>query len=124
MDGTEVSVFEQTNQIRLRRLLQRQHRVALETQVSLEILSNLTDQPLEWELPDQKFGTLLVLADFSASYIQYTPQLTPTKLESIVTMLARKPIKRSITYRRATVPGRYLWGFFTPPVVGADLRAA
>ncbi|KAK9670692.1 hypothetical protein RND81_13G218600 [Saponaria officinalis] len=26
--------------------------------------------------------------------------------------------------RSATVPGRYLWGFFTPPVVGADLRAA
>ena len=26
--------------------------------------------------------------------------------------------------RRATVPGRYLWGFFTPPVAGADLRAA
>merc|ERR1712224_276726 len=25
---------------------------------------------------------------------------------------------------RATVPGRYLWGFFTPPVAGADLRAA
>lgn len=29
-----------------------------------------------------------------------------------------------MTNRRATVPGRYLWGFFTPPVVGADLRAA
>ena len=26
--------------------------------------------------------------------------------------------------RRATVPGLYLWGFFTPPVAGADLRAA
>ena len=26
--------------------------------------------------------------------------------------------------RRATVPGRYLWGFLTPPVAGADLRAA
>ncbi|GAX81746.1 hypothetical protein CEUSTIGMA_g9174.t1 [Chlamydomonas eustigma] len=26
--------------------------------------------------------------------------------------------------RRATVPGRYLWGFFTPPVAGALLRAA
>jgi hypothetical protein len=26
--------------------------------------------------------------------------------------------------RRATVPGRYLWGFFTPPVAGAFLRAA
>ena len=22
------------------------------------------------------------------------------------------------------MPGRYLWGFFTPPVAGADLRAA
>ena len=26
--------------------------------------------------------------------------------------------------RRATVPGLYLWGFLTPPVVGADFRAA
>lgn len=25
---------------------------------------------------------------------------------------------------RAMVPGRYRWGFFTPPVAGADLRAA
>ena len=25
---------------------------------------------------------------------------------------------------RATVPGLYLWGFFTPPVAGALLRAA
>ena len=26
--------------------------------------------------------------------------------------------------QRATVPGLYLWGFLTPPVAGADLRAA
>ncbi|PKI77409.1 hypothetical protein CRG98_002182 [Punica granatum] len=26
--------------------------------------------------------------------------------------------------RSATVPGLYLWGFFTPPVVGADFLAA
>ena len=26
--------------------------------------------------------------------------------------------------RRATVPGRYRWAFFTPPVAGADFRAA
>ena len=26
--------------------------------------------------------------------------------------------------RRATVPGLYRWGFLTPPVAGADLRAA
>jgi hypothetical protein len=39
-------------------------------------------------------------------------------------------IRRSVDFwylrisRRATVPGRYLWGFLTPPVAGADLRAA
>jgi hypothetical protein len=39
-------------------------------------------------------------------------------------------IKRSVDFwyrrisRKATVPGRYLWGFLTPPVAGADLRAA
>ena len=26
--------------------------------------------------------------------------------------------------RRATVPARYLWGFLTPPVAGADFLAA
>ena len=26
--------------------------------------------------------------------------------------------------QRATVPGLYLWGFFTPPVTGALLRGA
>jgi hypothetical protein len=67
MDGTEVSVFEQTDQVRLRCFLQRQHRMALEPQVSLKILSNLTDQPLEWQLPYQKLRTLLVLANFSIS---------------------------------------------------------
>ena len=29
-----------------------------------------------------------------------------------------------LTSLRATVPGLYLWGFFTPPVAGKDLRAA
>ena len=29
-----------------------------------------------------------------------------------------------MSYRRATVPGRYLCGFFTPPDAGADFLAA
>lgn len=40
----------------------------------------------------------------------------------------QKPYRRGKigvrVYRRATVPGRYRWGFFTPPVVGADFLAA
>lgn len=35
-----------------------------------------------------------------------------------------KKNRKYVSYRRATVPGRYRWGFFTPPVVGADFRAA
>jgi hypothetical protein len=44
--------------------------MALETQVSLEVLRNLTNQPLEWELPDQQLSALLVLADFTATFSQ------------------------------------------------------
>merc|ERR1719203_1723332 len=63
--------------------------MTLETQISLEILCDFSDQPLERQLPDQKLSALLVRIS-----------------------------------RRETVSGRYLCGFFTPPVVGADLRAA
>jgi len=34
------------------------------------------------------------------------------------------PSRYLLISRRATVPGLYLWGFLTPPVAGADLRAA
>ena len=40
----------------------------LETQVSLEILSDLTDQTLEGQLADQKFGGLLVTTDLTKSH--------------------------------------------------------
>lgn len=31
----------------------------------LKILGNFTNQPLEWQLPDQELSTLLVFADFT-----------------------------------------------------------
>lgn len=31
----------------------------------LEVLRDFTNEPLEWELPDQKFGRLLVPSDFT-----------------------------------------------------------
>jgi hypothetical protein len=33
----------------------------------LEILSNFTDKPLEWELPDKQLSRLLVATDFTKS---------------------------------------------------------
>ena len=67
MDSTQVGVFKETHKICLSSLLKCQHSVALETQVSLEVLRNFTNKPLEWELPDQELSTLLILADLTKS---------------------------------------------------------
>ena len=90
VDRAQVGVFEQANQVRFGRFLQGQDRGGLESQVSLEILGDFSDQSLERQLSDEQFRGLLVLADFSP--------------------------------RR--YPGGITCGFLTPPVAGADLRAA
>ena len=48
VDGTKVGVLEQTHQVRLASLLQGHHSRALEPQVRLEVLSNLSNEALEW----------------------------------------------------------------------------
>ncbi|KAE9544943.1 hypothetical protein AGLY_000486 [Aphis glycines] len=65
VDGAQVGVFEKTDQVRFARLLQRHDGRALETQVGLEVLGDLTDQTLERQFADQQFGTLLVTTDFT-----------------------------------------------------------
>ena len=65
VDRAQVSVFEQANQVRFGRFLQGQDRGGLESQVSLEILGDFSDQSLERQLSDEQFRGLLVLADFS-----------------------------------------------------------
>ena len=61
VDGSQVGVLEQAHQVGLSSLLEGQHSAALETQVSLEVLGNLTNQALEGQLPDQQLSALLVL---------------------------------------------------------------
>ena len=65
VDGGQVGVLEETHQVGLGGLLQRQHRAALEAQVGLEVLGNLTHQPLEGQLADEQLRGLLVLADLA-----------------------------------------------------------
>jgi hypothetical protein len=65
VDGAEVSVLEEPDEVGLGRLLERQHGVALEAEVRLEVLSNLADKALEGELADQELRALLVLADLT-----------------------------------------------------------
>lgn len=74
----------------------------------LEVLGNLTDETLEGELPDQELGR----PDWSALALEHARQNKETT-----------HFWYRLISRRATVPGLYLWGFLTPPVVGC-LRAA
>ena len=65
VDGTQVGVLEEANQVSLRGFLQSHDGRGLETEVSLEVLGDLTDQTLEGELPDEELGTLLVTTDLT-----------------------------------------------------------
>ena len=60
VDGTEVGVLEETHQVSLASLLKSHHSRALEPQICLEVLCNLTNKALERKLPDEQFSGLLV----------------------------------------------------------------
>jgi hypothetical protein len=65
VDCTEVGVFEQSNQVGLRRFLERQDCGALKSEIVLEVLRDFTHQALERQLANQEVGTFLVPSDFS-----------------------------------------------------------
>ena len=65
VDSAQVGVFEETDQVRLGGFLESHDGGALETQVGLEVLSDLTDQPLEGQLADQNLSGLLVTTDLT-----------------------------------------------------------
>jgi len=67
VDRAQVGVFKQTHQISLGRFLERSDGSGLKAKISLKILGNLADQPLEGELADQKLSWLLVPSDLSES---------------------------------------------------------
>jgi hypothetical protein len=59
MDGGQVGVFEQSNQVSLSSFLQSTNGRRLEAQVGLEVLSDFTNKPLEGQLSYQKLGGFL-----------------------------------------------------------------
>ena len=60
VDGAQVGVLKQSNKVSLAGLLKSHDGGALEPQVSLEVLGNLTNKPLEGQLTDEQFSGLLV----------------------------------------------------------------
>ena len=68
MDGAQVGVLEQTNQVGLAGLLEGHDGRALEPQVSLEVLGDLSHQTLEGQLAEKELGGLLVPPDLTESH--------------------------------------------------------
>ena len=67
VDGAQVGVLEETDQVGLAGLLEGHDGGALEAKVSLEVLGDLTDETLEGELADEELGGLLVSSDLTES---------------------------------------------------------
>ena len=67
VDGAQVGVLEQADQVGLAGLLEGCDSRALEAQVGLEVLGDLANQSLEWELADQQLSALLVATDLTES---------------------------------------------------------
>ena len=65
VDGAEVGVLEQGNEVGFGGLLEGQHGGGLESEFLLEFVGNFPDHSLEGEFSDQEVGRLLVLPDFS-----------------------------------------------------------
>lgn len=67
MDGAQVGVLKERDEVGLNGLLKSTDGRGLEAKVGLEVLSNFTDQTLEGELADQKLSGLLVATDLTES---------------------------------------------------------
>jgi hypothetical protein len=67
VNGAQVGVLEERDEVGLDGLLESADGGALEAQVGLEVLGDFTDQALEGELADEELGRLLVATDLTES---------------------------------------------------------
>lgn len=65
VDGAEVGVFEQTNEVSFSGFLEGEDSLGLESDIVLHFHSNISDESLEGKLSDKQVSSLLVLSDFS-----------------------------------------------------------
>ena len=65
VDGAEVGILEESDEVGFSGLLESEHGAALEAELLLEVVGDLTDESLEGELADEELGGLLVFSDLS-----------------------------------------------------------
>merc|ERR1711992_41669 len=68
VDGAQVGVFEQADQVSLAGLLQSANGSALEPEISFEILSNFSHETLEGQFTDEELSGFLVTTDLTKSH--------------------------------------------------------
>lgn len=59
VNGAEIGVFEETDQISLGGFLESQHGLRLESHVRSDAAGDVLDDSLEWQLSDQQIGLKL-----------------------------------------------------------------
>ena len=67
VNGAQICVLKEGDEVSLDGLLKSTDGRRLEAEVGLEVLSNLANETLEWELSDEKLGGLLVTTDLTES---------------------------------------------------------
>ena len=67
VDCTQIGVLKERDKISLNGLLESTDSGWLESEIGLEVLSDLTNQALEGKLSDQKLSRLLVASDLTES---------------------------------------------------------
>jgi len=67
MDGSQVGVLKERNEVSLGGFLQSHYGGGLEAEIRFKVLSDFTDKPLEGKLSDKELSGLLVTPDFTKS---------------------------------------------------------
>jgi len=68
VDGAQVGVLKQPDEVGLTGLLQSSNGGGLESEISFEVLSDFSHETLEGQLPDEQLGGLLVSSDLPESH--------------------------------------------------------
>ena len=65
VDGAKVGILEEADEVSFGGFLEGSDSAGLESEVTAESGGDFSNEPLEWELPDEEVSALLVFPDFS-----------------------------------------------------------
>jgi len=68
VNGAQVGVLKQTDQVSFAGLLKGTDGCTLESEISFEVLSNFSDEPLEGQFADEKLSGFLVATNFTEGH--------------------------------------------------------